>query len=52
MGGIGSVVVDTVVRMFTRKAVRRAMKSANSSTGKKMRTGPKNGSAKGKKGAR
>jgi hypothetical protein len=46
MGGIGNVVVNTVVRMFTRKAVGRAMKSAKSASGKR-----KKGSAKGKKGA-
>ena len=28
MGGIGNVVVNTIVRMFTRKAVSKAMKSS------------------------
>ena len=46
IGGIGSVVVNTLVRMFTRKAVGRAMKSAKSASGKR-----KKGSAKGNKGA-
>jgi len=41
------MVVNTVVRMFTRKAVRRTMKTAKSSSGKRKRTGPKKGSAKG-----
>jgi hypothetical protein len=45
-GGIGNVVVNTVVRMFTRKAVGRAMKSAKSASGEH-----KKGSTKGKKGA-
>jgi hypothetical protein len=52
MGGIRNVVVNTVVRMFTRKAVGKAMKTAKSSSGKRKRTGPKKGSAKGKQGAR
>ena len=52
MGGIGNVVVNTVVRMFTRKAVGKAMKTAKSASGKRMKAGPKKSSAKGKKGAR
>ena len=52
MGGIGNVVVNTVVRMFTRKALGRAMKSAKSASGKRKKDGPEKGSAKGKKGAR
>src|ERR671913_778 len=40
MGGIGNVVVNTVVRMFTRKAVGKAMKSARSASGKRKRAGP------------
>jgi hypothetical protein len=51
IGGTGNVVVDTVVRMFTRKAVGRAMKSAKSASGKRKKDGPKKSSAKGKKGA-
>jgi len=51
IGGIGNVVVDTVVRMFTRKAVGRAMKSAKSASGERKKDGTKKGSAKGKKGA-
>jgi hypothetical protein len=51
MGGIGNVVVNTVVRMFTRKAVGRAMQSAKSASGKRKKSGPKKGSAKNKKGA-
>ena len=51
IGGIGNVVVDTVVRMVTRKAVGRAMKSVKSASGKRKKDGPKKGSAKGKKGA-
>ena len=35
MGGIGNVVVNTVVRMFTRKAVGKAMKAAKFAGGKK-----------------
>ena len=46
------MVVNTVVRMFTRKAVGKAMKSARSASGKIKKAGPKKGSAKGKKGAR
>ena len=34
MGGMGNVVVNTVVRMFTRKAVGKAMKSAKPASGK------------------
>jgi hypothetical protein len=53
MGGIGNVVVNTVVRKFTRKAVGKAMKTAKSASGKRKKAGPKmEGSAKGKKGAR
>ena len=33
MGGMGNVVVNTIVRMFTRKAVGKAMRSAKKSTG-------------------
>ena len=33
MGGMGNVVVNTIVRMFTRKAVGKAMKVAKKSTG-------------------
>jgi hypothetical protein len=35
MGGMGNVVVNTIVRMFTRKAVGKAMKSAKKSMGAK-----------------
>jgi hypothetical protein len=52
MGGMGNVVVNAVVRTLTRKAVGKAIKTAKSSSGRKRRTGPKKGSAKGKKGAR
>jgi hypothetical protein len=45
---MGSVVVNTVVRMFTRKAVGKAMKSAKSAGGKRKNSRPKEGSAKGK----
>jgi hypothetical protein len=41
-----------VVRMFTRKAVGKAMKSGKSASGKRKKGGPKKGSAKGTKGAR
>jgi hypothetical protein len=51
IGGIGNVVGNTVVRMFTRKVVGRAMKSAKSASGERKQDGPKKGSAKGKKGA-
>ena len=54
MGGIGNVVVNTVVRMFTRKAVGKAMKSAKSAVGKtgtkKARGRKKPGASKGEKG--
>ena len=33
MGGMGNVVVNTIVRMFTRRAVGKAMKFAKKSTG-------------------
>ena len=53
MGGMGSVVVNTVVRMFSRKAVGKAMKSAKPASGKRKKAGPKEkDSAKRKKGAR
>ena len=35
MGGMGNIVVNTIVRMFTRKAVGKAMKSAKKSMGAK-----------------
>ncbi len=35
MGGIGNVVMNTVVRMFTRKAVGKAMKAAKAAGGKR-----------------
>lgn len=47
MGGIGNLVVNTVVRMFTRKAVGKAMRSAKSLGGKKGEKGGAN-----KKGAK
>jgi hypothetical protein len=51
MGGMGNL-VNTVVRMFTRKAVGKAMKSAKPASGKKKKPGPKKkDSAKGNKGA-
>jgi len=44
--------VNTVVRMFTRKAVGKAMKSAKPASGKSKKPGPKKkDSAKGNKGA-
>ena len=46
------MVVNTVVRMFTRKAVGKAMKTAKSASGKRKKAGPKKGSAKGKQGTR
>jgi hypothetical protein len=56
MGGMGNVVVNTIVRMFTRKAVGKAMKSAKKSTnaGKGKRGGgdkrrPKKRGAKNEK---
>jgi len=53
MGGMGNVVMNAVVRTLTHKAVGKAIKTAKSSSGKKKRTGPKKGSAKGKQeGAR
>ncbi len=45
MGGIGNVVVNTIVRMFTKKAVGKAMKSAKSMGG-----GKANANAKAKRG--
>jgi hypothetical protein len=41
MGGMGNVVVNTIVRMFTRKTVGKAMKSAKKSMGAK--TGKQDG---------
>ncbi|CAA9460146.1 MAG: hypothetical protein AVDCRST_MAG25-731 [uncultured Rubrobacteraceae bacterium] len=41
MGGIGNVVVNTIVRMFTKKAVGKAMKSAKSLGGAKAQTSPR-----------
>jgi hypothetical protein len=52
MGGLGNVVVNTVVRMFTRQAVEKAMKSAKPASGKRKKAGPKKDSAKDKKGVR
>ena len=53
MGGLGNVVVNTVVRMFTRKAVEKAMTSAKPASGKSKKAGPKKKvSAKDKKGVR
>jgi hypothetical protein len=56
MGGMGNAVVNTIVRMFTRKAVGKAMKSAKKSTdaGKGKRDGghkerPNKRNAKNKK---
>ena len=53
MGGIGNVVVNTVVRMFTRKAVGKAMKAAKAGGGKKgtKKAGgrKKTGASKGEK---
>ena len=47
MGGMGNVLVNTIVRMFTRKAVGKAMKSAKKG---KARRGPsKKRNAKGKR---
>jgi hypothetical protein len=47
MGGMGDVVVNTIVRMFTRKAVGKAMKSAKK--GKASRGPRKKDKAKGQK---
>jgi len=52
MGGMGNVVVNTVARMFTRKTVGKAMKTAKPASGKSNKAGRKKGSAKGKIGAR
>jgi hypothetical protein len=52
MGGIGNVVVNTVVRMFTSKAVGKAMTSARSASGTRKKAGPKKSCAKGKQGTR
>ena len=49
MGSIGNVVVNTIVRMFTRKAVGKAMKS--NKKGKASRGSRKRGNGKGKKDA-
>ncbi len=48
MGGIGNVIVNTVVRMFTKKAVGKAMKAAKSAGGKQ---GAKKAGGRKKKGA-
>ena len=37
MGGIGNVVVNTLVRTFTRKTVGKAMKTARSTSGKRKK---------------
>ena len=53
MGGMGNVVVNTIVRMFTRKAVGKAMKSAKKSMD--VKKGKQHGSHKerpNKRGAR
>ena len=47
MGGIGNVVVNTIVRMFTRKAVSKAMES--SKKGKASRGSGKKRNAKSKR---
>jgi hypothetical protein len=53
MGGLGNVVVNTVVRMFHTKAVEKAMTSAKPASGKSKKAGPKKkDSAKDKKGVR
>jgi hypothetical protein len=52
MGGIGNVVVNTIVRMFTKKAVGKAMKTAKPAGGKKgtRKAGErKKGASKGEK---
>jgi len=43
MGGIGNVVVNTIVRMFTKKAVGKVMKSAKSVGGAKAKKGKRGG---------
>jgi hypothetical protein len=48
MGGIGNVVMNTVVRMLTRKAVGKAMRSAKTVGGKKPKA-KAGGNKKGKK---
>ena len=52
MGGIANVVVNTVVRTLTRKAVGKVMKSTKSASGKRKKGGPGKGFAKGKQGTR
>ena len=47
MGGIGNVVMNTIVRMVTKKAADNAMKSANK--GKTSRSLSKKMNAKGKR---
>ena len=46
MGGTGNVVVNTIVRMFTKKAVGKAMKSAKSVGGAKAKRGKRGGAKK------
>lgn len=46
MGSIGDVVVNTIVRMFTKKAVGKAMKSAKSLGGAKAKKGKRGGAKK------
>jgi hypothetical protein len=48
LGGIGNVVVNTMVRMFTRKAVGKAIKAAKPAGGKK---GARKAGGRKKKGA-
>lgn len=50
MSGMGNVIVNTVVRMLTRKAVGKAMKSAKTVGSKKPKRNA-GGNKKGKKGA-
>ena len=50
MGGIGNVVVNTIVRMFTKKAVGKAVRSAKSSMGAKRDKAPGHPKGRRKKG--
>ena len=53
MGGMGNAVVNTIVKMFTRRALGEAMRSAKNSTdaGKGKRVGGRKGRPK-KRGAK
>jgi hypothetical protein len=52
LGGMENVVVNSVVRTLTRKAVGKAMKIAKPASGKRTKARPKKGSVSGKQESR